>query len=77
MFVKVRYGNRICLSETVDSKVAPVWTDEDSFHLAHANRDSVNMKRSRRAFLIQKQTGSVDGAINDFHDIAEMVNPAR
>jgi len=75
MFIKLRYGNTICLSETVDSKVAPVWIDESSLYSTHTIQDSTNMKRSKRSF-VPRRTSSANGGINDFRDIAEMVNPA-
>ncbi|KAL7543443.1 hypothetical protein ACHAXR_012723, partial [Thalassiosira sp. AJA248-18] len=77
MFVKLRYGNKICLSETVDSKVSPVWTDEESLHVAHANLDSRNFKRSMRTLLVPRQSSLERGVLHDFNDIAEMVSPTR
>ncbi|KAL7555284.1 hypothetical protein ACHAWF_018921 [Thalassiosira exigua] len=76
MFVKLRYDNVIRLSETVESKVAPVWTDEEAFHSAHNFRTSSfpNNKRNRRPFLMPRRGG--DDGIGDFNDIGEIINPA-
>ena len=71
-----RYGDRICLSETVDSKVAPVWTDEGSLHLPAARNTSAIFRQSRRNLPMKRHSQSED-AILDFNDIAEMVNPSR
>lgn len=74
------YGNKICLSETVDSKVTPVWTDEatmESIHYAHTN--PLPPKKQMGPFLVPKQNSvnSASGGIADFTDIAEMYNPTR
>ena len=73
----IRYGNRICLSETVDSKVAPVWTNEESLYLAHAERAPTSTVTSRGTLFAQRQSSYQAGRITDFADIAEAVNPAR
>ena len=73
------YGNTICLSETVDSKVAPVWNDTDELYFANANanHESVSASAHRRTMISTRQRESVRNGINDFDDIAEMINPTR
>eukprot|EP00804_Cyclotella_cryptica_P020229 CCRYP_010930-RC/>CCRYP_010930-RC protein AED:0.04 eAED:0.04 QI:95/1/1/1/0.91/0.91/24/65/5640 len=78
MFIKLRYGTTIRISETVDSKVAPVWTDEDRpipFSEARRNsRMNAHKKTSRRS-LLRRKTNSSDLGPSEFADIAEIVNP--
>ena len=66
------------MSETVDSRVAPVWTDESSIYSSHALHDSTDMKRSKRTLLTpRRHSVGYDGdMIADFSDIADMMNPA-
>ena len=71
----LRFGNKICLSETVDSKVSPVWTDNDSLQAAYSNRASTTRRRSMRSYVMSRQ--STNDADIQLNDIAEMVNPAR
>ena len=68
MFVKIRYGNATCLSETVDSKVAPVWTTEDSLQqTAHLH----TRRRSIRRVIPIRRTTTEGEALNNFDEIAE------
>ena len=67
------YGNTICLSETVSSVVSPVWNDGD---LYLANNGISNSVKSRR-HMMSRHSGDESGAINDWDDIAEIVNPTR
>ncbi len=70
------YGNTICISETVDSKVVPVWTDEktlDAADLSHG--DSLRRKKSRATGVVIRQHSVIDEGVSDFTDLAEMVNP--
>ena len=67
------YGNKIFLSETVDSKVVPVWTDDMTPDITERH-NSMKKEKSRRKVMI-RQRSTVDDGINDFTDIAEMVNP--
>ena len=46
MFVKVRYDNRVYLSESADSKVTPVWTNEEALYSAYTRRGSLKKNRS-------------------------------
>ncbi len=56
----------------MDSKVAPVWSDDDE-HLYFSRMQTKRLKKE----LVTKQNSSNDGVLNDSNDIAEMINPAR
>lgn len=71
-FYSFRYGNKICLSETVSSVVSPVWNDGD---LYLANNGMSNSVKSRRHMM--SRHSSDESGVNDWDDIAEIVNPTR
>ena len=78
MFVKVRTGGIVRLSETVDSKVVPVWTADEMTESTVENHISTNGKRKDKKPVNIKQRSSQynGGMVSDFNDIAEMVNPS-
>ncbi len=66
-------GNIVKSTVSVDSKVAPVWNDDDEhLYFSHTTYDK-KMKRAQ----VTKQSSSIKGAINDSNAIAEMFNPTR
>ena len=67
-----RYGNKICLTETVDSRVAPVWNEGD---LYAKRRSSLHLQSDRRPNFLTRQISA--GGVNDWDDIAERFNPNR
>jgi len=73
MFVKVRCGGYVCLSETVDSKVVPVWSDEEISPAEEGPR--AERKKYRHHVKVRQNSSKSQGDL-DFNDIAEMVNPS-
>lgn len=71
LYPYIRYGNKICLTETVDSRVAPVWNEGDLY----AKRHRIHLQSDRRPNFLTRQTSAE--CVNDWDDIAEMVNPNR
>lgn len=71
-FYSFSYGNKICLSETVSSVVSPVWNDGDMYL---ANNGISNSVKSRRHMM--SRHSSDESGVNDWDDIAEIVNPTR
>lgn len=67
-----RYGTTVCASETVDSKVTPRWTDEES--LPKSNTFTMSASRSRR-FVRQGSQDKIDSGNID--EVAEWWNPTR
>jgi hypothetical protein len=73
MFIKLRCGNTILISETVDCRVTPVWTDENNVLGADLSAP-INSKRQRRRSLLLRKKKSDTGP-SEFADLAEIMNP--
>lgn len=71
MFIKLRYGTTIQVSETVDCRVSPVWTRDES-NLCEAD---ITTKRKRRHSLLRKKKRGTDAGPTEFADLAEIMNP--
>ncbi len=75
MFVKLRYGNKVCQTNRADSTVVPVWSDEETPDLSvTANTPVRSPKSSRRIF--EKQNSYIDSD-NDPRELAEWFTPTR
>lgn len=72
MFLKLRYGTTILISETVDCKVAPVWT-EDENNLSTYNHSSTPKKKQRKSMLIKRKAS--DAGPSELADLTEIINP--
>lgn len=72
-----RYGTTILITETVDSKVVPVWTDEDRPMSSEARSNSMMKahKKIRRRSLLRLRNNSSDLGPSEFADLADIVNP--
>lgn len=73
MFIKLRYGTTIQLSQSVDCRVSPVWTREDENNLYQS--DLPTKKKRRHSLLKLKRKRSLDTGPTEFADLAEIVNP--
>lgn len=75
MFIKLRYGATTLISESVDCRVAPVWTgDENSFYEASSSVKGKSHQRSRRSGLLKRKSNS-DSGPRELADLTEIINP--
>ena len=72
MFLKLRYGTTILISETVDCKVAPVWT-EDENNLSAYRYANTPKKKQRKSMLIKRKAS--DTGPSELADLTEIINP--
>jgi hypothetical protein len=57
---------------SVDSKVVPVWSNNNDFH-----RGSSTTMKNRLKCQIQRRGNISEDAVRDFDDVAEIFNPTR
>lgn len=75
MFVKLRYGNKVCQTNRADSTVVPVWSDEETPDLSVIAKNPVRSPRSSRK-MFEKQNSYIDSD-NDPRELAEWFTPTR
>lgn len=75
MFVKLRYGNEIRATNIADSKVVPVWSDEETPDSLSTDNTPVHSQGTNRKTFVKH--GSFSRSTNDLKEIAEMFTPKR
>lgn len=75
MFVKLRYGNKVCQTNRADSTVVPVWSDEETPDLSVIANTPVRSQRSSRK-IFEKRNSYIDSD-NDPRELAEWFTPTR
>ena len=72
MFIKLRYDNLILVSETVDCRVAPIWTRDDDSNIRQS-LSQFQQRKSKRLHLQRKSKS--DTGPNELADLTEIINP--
>lgn len=74
MFIKLRYDNLTMISETVDCRVAPIWTRDDDSNIRQNDPSQFHQKKRMKRSLLKRKSKSDTGP-NELADLTEFINP--